>query len=263
MGVANNDSTGKSDALPKFLSNPWISLITTVCTIIGIPLAVLLYLDAKKERDLYFYVYPLRTTVLQSRYAAGLRVLHNNEEIKTDVTGVQIAVWNNGKEPIFKQDMLEQVKIVTLPAVPILEATIRKQTRQINDISADLTSMHMGVLPLSWKVLEKGDGAIIQLIYAGPADTKIELAGTILGQTQINTAIDSNADVTKPRSMAPTKTGKWIDLITNLILTGMMVFFLIFGRSGLPSLDFHSTGNHLTLVYRRVPAQPTGVCPPA
>src|SRR3972149_5241998 len=29
------------------------------------------------------------------------------------------------------------------------------------------------------------------------------------------------------------------------------------------SRDFHSTGNHLTLVYRRVPAQPTGVCSPA
>lgn len=172
--------------LPQFFSNPFVGLIGTVCSVISIPLAILLYWNSIKERDLTYYVYPIRTTVLQSGYATGLRVLHNNQEVKTDVTAVQLAIWNNGKEPIFKENILSQIKIVTRPAVPILEARIQKQNRKVIDFVVDNSLLREGVALLSWRLLEHSDGVIIQLLYAGPVDTEVALDGVILGQRTIS-----------------------------------------------------------------------------
>ncbi len=170
---------------PPLILNPWVGFIGTICGIIGLPLSVILFFYAVKVPHLTYAVYPIKTTVLQSGLAAGLRVLHNNEEIKGDVTAVQIAIWNNGREPIVKENILTPPKIVTRPAVRILEATIRTQSRKEIEFSLDNRSLNEGVVPVLWKILEQSDGATVQLIYAGPVETKFDLEGTVVGQRTI------------------------------------------------------------------------------
>jgi hypothetical protein len=170
---------------PPLILNPWVAFIGTLSGIIGIPLSVILFFYALKAPGLTYTVYPIKTTVLQSRLAAGLRVLHNNEEIKGDVTAVQIAIWNNGREAIVQENILTPVKIVTRPAVQILEATIRTQSRKEIEFSLDNRLLKEGVVPVSWRILEQSDGATVQLIYAGPVETKIDLEGAVVGQRTI------------------------------------------------------------------------------
>lgn len=189
---------------PPLIFNPWVGFIGTICGIVGLPLSVILFFYSVKAPDLTYAVYPIKTTVLQSGLAAGLRVLHNNEEIKGDVTAVQIAIWNNGREAVVKENILTPMKIVTRPAVQILEATIRTQSRKEIEFSLDNRSLKEGVVPVSWRILEQSDGATVQLIYAGPVDTKIDLEGTIVGQRIITTTYSVYAPV--PRE--PKKTTK-------------------------------------------------------
>jgi hypothetical protein len=170
---------------PPIIFNPWIAFIGTISGIISTPLAVFLAFYTIRTPDLTYAVYPLRTPVLQSGLAAGLRVLHNNEEIKGNVTAVQIAIWNNGREPIVREKILTPVKIVTRPPVPILEATIRTQSRKEIEFSLDNRSLKEGVVSVSWKILEGADGATVQLIYAGPLETKIDLEGVLVDQRTI------------------------------------------------------------------------------
>ena len=205
--------------LLRFLRNRWVRLIVTVCSVIGVPLTVVLYWNSVKERDLTYSVYPIRTPVLQSGYSTGLRVLYQNEEVKTDVTALQLAIWNRGREPILKDNILKQITIVTHPFVKILEVSVQKPSRSVIEFSVDHSPVREGVVPLSWKLLEQSDGAIVQLLYAGPPQVDVSLEGIVLGQTKITRLVYEDPEVTKT-SGPPVRSRTW-----NLIYRLFMILF--------------------------------------
>jgi hypothetical protein len=211
---------------PPLILNPWVGFIGTICGIIGLPLAVILFFYSVKTPDLTYSVYPIKTTVIQSGLAAGLRILHNNEEIKGDVTAVQIAIWNNGREAIVKENFLTPVKIVTQPAVQILEATIRTQSRKEIEFSLDNRSLKEGVVPVSWRILEQSDGATVQLIYAGPVETKIDLEGAVVGQRIIARTYTLSTRGSTKRSP--------IVYLISLIVAGVLFCGLIYAVYNIP-----------------------------
>lgn len=67
----------------------------------------------------------------------------------------------------------------------ILAAAVRKVTRDITDFTIDPSRADQGELGLKWRILEKNDGAVIQLIYAGPTDAPIRIEGVIEGQREL------------------------------------------------------------------------------
>ncbi len=111
-----------------------------------------------------------------------MRVLHRNKEIQSDISAVQISIWNNGKEAIWQDNVIEDIQIKTDPPVQILEVKTRKINRQAINFSYSGDYLIEGYLPLNWKVLEKDDGALLELIYAGPPDIEISVEGDIEGQ---------------------------------------------------------------------------------
>ena len=132
-----------------------------------------------------------------------LKVLYQDQEVKTDVTAVQVEVWNDGKESIRAENVLESIVIRTTPVVPIIDATIRKTRRALSSIELDRTQFSRGILPLSWRILENSDGAIIQIVYAGSADVKLDIFGTIEGQNkliQITSRTNENQGIKPPSS---------------------------------------------------------------
>jgi hypothetical protein len=63
-----------------------------------------------------------------------------------------------------------------------LEARIRKVSRGVIGTAIDASRLADGVVPVSWKILEHNDGAVIQLIFAGSTETDIEVGGIVEGQ---------------------------------------------------------------------------------
>lgn len=168
-----------------WFSNPWVGLFGTIFSILGVTIAIYIYLSMKTERKLTYYIHPVKAIVLKSGKASCLRVLYDNREIKTDVTTTQVAIWNRGRKSIRTGDILSGVKILTEPRVPILEATIRKYSRSIIEFSLDKSDFAEGEVPISWKILEQNDGVVIQLTYAGPPTVNIAVEGTLEGQSRI------------------------------------------------------------------------------
>jgi len=111
-----------------------------------------------------------------------LRVFFGDKPIATDVTAAQVVVWNNGRQPIKPPDVLRELKITTEPRVPILEATVRQQTREVIDFALDTSRLAGGEVGLHFRILERSDGAIVQLIYAGRPDHSINVDGVIEAQ---------------------------------------------------------------------------------
>lgn len=161
-------------------------MITVVATtIIAISIALSVECLQEKHRVLVYAVNQVRTTIVVAGEASGLVVTYEGEELgDVDVTVAQIAIWNAGELPIWWEDVLEPIVVVTDPPVRILAANLRQQTRSLTQFFVDASpeSLENGNVQLSWRVLETNDGGSIQLVYVGPAEVGISVQGTVLGQ---------------------------------------------------------------------------------
>ena len=120
--------------------------------------------------------------MVKSGTASSLSANFNGKAITTDITATQIAIWNAGRMPIKRADVLKPV-IITLPvAVPILEASLRKVSRDVTNVTLDETAPARNQVGVQFDILERNDGCVIQLIYAGLPDAPITVSGVIIGQ---------------------------------------------------------------------------------
>jgi hypothetical protein len=157
----------------------------TIFTVLGVALAIYFYFAGARTRRLTYYVNPIKTIVVKGGEASTLRVLHDGQDIKGDVTAAQVAIWNDGTEPIRAENILSSVRLVLEPAVPILEAKIRKESRDVIGATVDTSHLADGVIPVAWKILEHNDGAVIELIFEGSAETELVVQGTVEGQPTV------------------------------------------------------------------------------
>jgi hypothetical protein len=180
---AMNDT--KKSWLIRFYSNPLVGFIGSTASIIGLVVFVLSVIHGRTNRDLSYYCNPIRTSIVKSGRSSVLEVVWNNEKLSTDVTGSQVAIWNNGKRPIEKSDILEEIEIFTQPKTPILEADIIKTSRNVIDLVLNKDKLNDGCISVSWKILEQFDGGTIQVIYAGDEVVKLSIRGIVKEQRNI------------------------------------------------------------------------------
>jgi len=168
-----------------FSSNPWVGVLTTGGTFLGIIVALFLYYAGSKSRQVTYEVNPVRTSILRAGQTTAIKVFFKGQEVSTDIAIAQIAIWNHGEESVRPENVLSPVLIVTRPPVRILEATVRKQSRDVVNLSLDTSRLADGSVAVSWNILEHDDGGVVQLIYAGSPDPGIEVEGTIEGQSRV------------------------------------------------------------------------------
>jgi len=175
-----------SAGLRKIMSNPWVIGIGWILGVLGFVFGVYVYYDSKSERNLIYFVNPARATVVRSDKSSNLVVSYKNEVVRTDITAVQVALWNKGKMSIKKNDVLQPIVLYTGNGAPILEATIRASQREISRLTLDPAESSKGRLKIDWDILEQNDGSVIQIIYAADKDTELKIEGIIEGQKNIN-----------------------------------------------------------------------------
>jgi len=175
----------KTNIFYEIISSPLFGIIGTITSIISIPLAVYFYYNSITHRDLVCVVHPAKAIIVKTGQSSHLSVLFDGKAIVSDVTAAQVAFWNEGNTSIRKENILQTISLVTSPSVRILEATIRKKSREIIQIDLDSNHAEQGRLDISWNILEQGDGAILQIVFAGLPSTHISMNGVIEGQQQI------------------------------------------------------------------------------
>lgn len=178
--------------IAQFLGIPIVALIGYLLGIFGTIFGVWTYFDSKVNSNLTAKLNPVKTIVVKSGQASKLQTIFDNKIIQTDVTAVQLGIWNRGKKPIPSSDILEVVTIQTENNTPILEATLLNQTRPVNQIQLHTEEMQQGKIAVSWKIMEKNDGALIQLIYAGDTTTTVRVSGVIVDQPQVTLLNEDN-----------------------------------------------------------------------
>jgi hypothetical protein len=214
--------------LMRFFGHPVVGIIGSAATVLSLVLGIFFYFQGTRKRDLVYLVNPVQTVVVKTGEASQLHVSYGGQELRTDVTAAQIAVWNQGNESIRPENILEPVLIRITPAAPILEASIRKKSRGVVGVTLDQSRLSEGVVGVKWNILEQDDGAVIQLVYAGPAGSKIEASGVIEGQRLIRDRGRANHE--KSLNEAGRKIGWVLVGLSALLLLLVAVIYMLRGR---------------------------------
>jgi hypothetical protein len=165
------------------------SLISTAA---GILFTVIFFLLTQKDRDVRFAVSPSPTTIVKAGQSSDLRVSFKEKEVDSDLSSVQIALWNNGKESIKRENILSGTVTITFqPKTRILEARVKQLTRDLVDFKLDTSDSSSGVLHCSWNVLEHEDGALLEVIYTGTS-VRVGVDGAIEGRVPIRSVMLGN-----------------------------------------------------------------------
>jgi hypothetical protein len=106
--IVPNDKS--SSVLSRWSASSWLGIAGSVAGIAALVTGVYFYYASQSYRILAYYVQPVKSVVVSGEQLSDLKVLYRNQEVK-EVTTAQIAIWNQGKEPIRMEHVLEQVKI--------------------------------------------------------------------------------------------------------------------------------------------------------
>jgi hypothetical protein len=176
---------GMPDWLVKIIAHPAFDVTNFAVGIIGVLLAIYFYRRSIKKRGLSYKVKAVRTPIVRTGAASQMSVLHNGREIKSDITAVHVAIWNQGSESIRQEHMLRPMIIFTENSAPILEAGIRYVKRSEIGLRLDESRCDYGQLEVHWDILEEQDGGIVQIIYEGSPELLIAAYAVPEGQRRI------------------------------------------------------------------------------
>jgi hypothetical protein len=181
---SKGEKSKTKDFIIRIFSNPWFGGIAAFCGIVGIPLSI--YLAREKKPELCYRVYANRTSIVKAGQLSEMSVFVDGKQATGDLTAAQVQVWNDGTKAIHNNDILSARGIVlrTTSGTQIYKA-ICKPIRSESDFGIITTNILAGKIGLTWKVLEKSDGALITVFYAGDENTRIVVDGTIEGQGRV------------------------------------------------------------------------------
>lgn len=212
--------------------NFWFGIIGIAIGIIGIVLAVYFYQASKIKPLLTFGVYPLKTELQRPDYDKELGFIYNGKPLDAEIiTSVQVSIWNGGTRSIRDSDVLDPFRLVMPDGAAILSVRVKKTSRPICgferlDNQEDYKS---GTCRLKWRILEPGDGAVLQIIYTGSARRDPKLEGAMEGQRdgivveEYSLKLDRTAILEAPFI-------RWTRIwpIIILMLIGVLLWFIAF-----------------------------------
>jgi hypothetical protein len=187
--------------------NFWFGIVGIVIGIIGIVLAVYFYQASKIKPLLTFGVHPLKTELQTPDYDKKLGFIYKGKPVDTEsITSVQVSIWNAGTRSIRDSDVLDPFLLVMSDRAPILSVRVKKTSRPICgfELIDNQEDYKSGTCRLKWRILEPGDGVVLQIIYAGSSRRDPTLEGALEGQRdgvvveQYSLTLDRTAIATVP-----------------------------------------------------------------
>ncbi len=171
--------------LVQWLSrHPLLGLWGLIVGVASLVVSVVLFFESQKERAICYTVSASPTTIVRAGQSSDLRVHFKDKELTSDVSSIQILVWNNGKESVKRENILSPVSLALSPRDAILEARVKKTTRGLVGFQIDGANAPSGILALSWNILEAGDGALLEVIYTGTS-VQVGIDGAVEGKLPI------------------------------------------------------------------------------
>lgn len=163
-----------------------VAILGSLASLISVPLAFYFYFQARLYPNLVYYVHPVKAALVRAGSVSSLETIYNGKKIEGDITVAQIGIWNCGNGTIKNSNVLKPIVIRTGKSERILEAIIRKKTRDIIDANIEDGELNVWKIHVAMNILENNDGVIIQVTYIGDDKVDFQVEGVIEGQKTIS-----------------------------------------------------------------------------
>ncbi len=210
------DKRNNKSKFTVFLQKHAISLVIFALSIVA---SLVIYFMGIEKPKLCYIVHPVKTAVVNKNATSRISVYYDGKVINSNVSIAQIEIWNGGRKPIRNDDILSQPTVCIEDSTSILEAKILKVSRRETGIEIDTLAINKGIVNIGWAILEKNDGAILQLTYKGDIEKKIVASAAVVKQKKI---IEVKASSDK---VSYNKTSKYLSLLFTMILNLAVIIF--------------------------------------
>ena len=183
MNDTNDSDQGSS--LQRFFGRPAVGITGSIASILGIGFSMYFFLASQEKPDLTYFVHPAKAAVVRTDQTSRLAVQFDGRELTSNITAAQIAFWNAGKKPIRANSILSPLVIRTGDKNRILEARLRKTSRDVVKITLDTSRLADGEVEIGWNILEQNDGGVLQIVFAGDETVDIQAHAVLEGQSKI------------------------------------------------------------------------------
>jgi hypothetical protein len=208
----------------------WFGIVGTVVTCISLLLALYFYQQSKIKPLLTFGVHPLKTELQRPDYDKELGFIYKGKLVESEsISSVQVSIWNAGTRSIRDSDVLDPFRLEMPDGAAILSVRVKKTSRPICgfELVDNQEDYKSGTCRLKWRILEPGDGAVIQIIYAGSAHSDPKLEGAVEGQQ--DGIVVEQYSLSYDRAAIETNIGMTrLGGIGVLVLIGLLLFFVAF-----------------------------------
>ncbi len=142
-------------------------------------LSIYLFLKSKKIKNPMYCIRSINLIGDLYNRIDGLQINYMGEPI-SNVYSTNIAFWNNGKGVIHSDDISKTESLrVILPTGTILDKEIVTTTGK--SINFNIEQIDEDAVELNFDFLEKGDGAVINILHSSESLKDIRLKGKIKG----------------------------------------------------------------------------------
>lgn len=225
-------SRGKGKPLRRFLD--YLGVVFGLTTVVGFGLAWYWHAQSVQERAPTYQVSPQRVRLVDTSIPvpSQLQVLYKGKDLNKNVTALTLYLWNDGKLPIKAEDVLEPLEVRLEPGSEILDGRILKAWRPVTKFTmGEILDSKKNSLPLSFAILEKGDGAALQIIYTGKPDAAVSVLGTITGVGEPRKADTSQVKLARTQGEAIRESRKTTHYLEGIsialaILAGLSLLYL-------------------------------------
>jgi hypothetical protein len=163
-----------------------------VIGLLGTVFGVYQWYESRVEIDPTMIVDPQHTVLIQRDQlkAAPVRVVRRDGAlVDRDITGVRVFFWNDGRKPLFREDVLEPFRLFVQEPAEILDFRVLKVSRPaITQLAVRRIETASNQLSLDFRLLERMEGVSIQLIVAGDPNAPVWMEGVAVGSQKITTA---------------------------------------------------------------------------
>jgi hypothetical protein len=179
----------EAESLRTWYAHPLVNALSVLIGVVGVLLAIVFFFKSQAVREPYFYSESERTVLVNRELAIGQKLsvsYAGSVSNSGDITAVQCYFWNSGRAPIHNQDILKPIKLVLEAGSEILDVGVIRQSRPdivdfhvVPDITED--GKRTNKASVSFRILEKGDGAALQVVYEGGPSAKVLFTGVVEG----------------------------------------------------------------------------------
>ena len=174
------NSTVIISAMDYIGKSSWLSILAFAIGIIGILIGIYTLLGKKEKSPRYAIT---SNNIIRDFVSVfkPLEIKYSNQEIK-NFTITKIVFWNNGRETINKEDVVnaDPISIHIKDGYNILDKEIIGKNENTNNFSLE-DSADKSSFNIEFDYIDKHNGIVIQILHTGKSSDDIEFCGRIKG----------------------------------------------------------------------------------